>query len=155
MSTDVYERIISQIANKFESGARIRLKPWNAAYSAGRITHPLRGTSRADVKGVSHAAAQQWQGHVAALRPQLVAPRLRTLVRQPAEHRFADGYELVVFDLPAAKGYPATIGWELFGGLEYMTLVASGQAASFGEAKAACEKALVQALAALRHPPKA
>ena len=72
-----------------------------------------------------------------------------------AEHRFADGYELVAFDLPAAKGYPATIGWELFGGLEYMTLVASGQAASFGEAKAACEKALVQALAALRHPPKA
>ena len=40
-----------------------------------------------------------------------------------AEHRFADGYELVAFDLPAANGYPATIGWELFGGLEYMTLV--------------------------------
>jgi hypothetical protein len=37
-----------------------------------------------------------------------------------------DGYELVAFDLPAANGYPATIGWELFGGLEYMTLVASG-----------------------------
>ena len=72
-----------------------------------------------------------------------------------AEHRFADGYELVAFDLPAASGYPATSGWELFGGLEYMTLVASGQAASFGEAKAACEAALVQALAALEHPPKA
>jgi hypothetical protein len=72
-----------------------------------------------------------------------------------AEHRFADGYELVAFDLPAANGYPATIGWELFGGLEYMTLVVSGQAASFGEAKAACEAALVQALAALRHPPEA
>jgi hypothetical protein len=70
-----------------------------------------------------------------------------------AEHRFADGYELVAFDLPAANGYPATIGWELFGGLEYMTLVASGQAASFGEAKDACEEALVQALAALEHPP--
>jgi hypothetical protein len=71
-----------------------------------------------------------------------------------AEHRFADGYELVVFDLPAAKGYRATIGWELFGGLEYKTLVTSGQAASFGEAKAACEAALVQALATDRHPPK-
>ena len=72
-----------------------------------------------------------------------------------AEHRFADGYELVVFDLPAANGYPATIGWELFGGLEYTTLVTSGQAASLSEAKDACEAALVQALAALRHPPKA
>ena len=57
VSTDVYERISSQIANEFESGARPPLKPWNAAYAAGRITHPLRGTSRADVKGVSHAAA--------------------------------------------------------------------------------------------------
>ena len=72
-----------------------------------------------------------------------------------AEHRFADGYELVAFDLPAANGDPATIGWELFNGLEYMTLVASGQAASLGEAKDACEAALVQALAALRHPPMA
>src|SRR3984893_2885123 len=72
-----------------------------------------------------------------------------------AEHRFADGYELVAFDLPAANGYPAIIGWELFGGLEYMTLVASGQAASLGEGKAACEAVLVQALAALRQPPKA
>ena len=72
-----------------------------------------------------------------------------------AEHRFADGHELVAFDLPSANGYPATIGWELFGGLEYMTLVASGQAASLSEAKDACEAALVQALAALRQPPKA
>src|ERR1700730_6006819 len=72
-----------------------------------------------------------------------------------AEHRFAGGYELVAFDLPAANGYPATIGWELFGGPEHMTLVASGQAASFGEAKDACEAAQVQALAALRHLPKA
>ena len=72
-----------------------------------------------------------------------------------AEHRFAEGYELVGFDLPAADGYPAIIGWELFGGSEYMTLVASGQAASFGDAKAACEVALARALAALRHPPNA
>jgi hypothetical protein len=36
-----------------------------------------------------------------------------------------------------------------------MTLVTSGQAASFGEAKDACEEALVQALAALRDPPMA
>jgi hypothetical protein len=50
-----------------------------------------------------------------------------------AAHRFANGYELVVFDMPAANCYPATIGWELFGGLDYMTLVASGQDASFGE----------------------
>ena len=72
-----------------------------------------------------------------------------------AEHRFADGYELVVFDLPAANGSPAIIGWELFGGLECTKLVASGQAASFDEAKDACEAALVRALAALGHPPKA
>ena len=57
MNTDVYERISSQIANEFESGARSRLKQWNAVYAAGRIAHRLRGTSRADVKGVSHAAA--------------------------------------------------------------------------------------------------
>jgi hypothetical protein len=72
-----------------------------------------------------------------------------------AEHRFADGYELVAFDLPAANGYPAAIGWELFGGLDYMTLVASGQAASLSEAKAACEAAQVLALAALKHRPEA
>jgi hypothetical protein len=72
-----------------------------------------------------------------------------------AEHRFADGYELVAFDLRAANGYPTTIGWELFGGLEYMTLVASGHAASVSEARDACEAALVQALAAPRDPPKA
>jgi hypothetical protein len=48
-----------------------------------------------------------------------------------------------------------TIEWKLFGGLDYMTLVASGQAASFGAAKAAaCEAALVQALAAHGHLPK-
>ena len=57
MSTDVYERISSQITNELASGARPRLKPLNAAYAAGRITHPLRGTSRAGVKRVSHAAA--------------------------------------------------------------------------------------------------
>jgi hypothetical protein len=56
MST-VYERISSQIANELESGARSRLKPWNAEYAAGWITHPLRGASRADVIGVSHATA--------------------------------------------------------------------------------------------------
>ena len=56
-STDGYERISSQITNELESGARPRLKPWIAVYAAGRITHPLRGTSRAEVKGVSHAAA--------------------------------------------------------------------------------------------------
>ena len=57
MSTDVYERISSQIANEFESGARPPLKPWNAAYAKERITHPLRGTGRAEVKGMSHATA--------------------------------------------------------------------------------------------------
>jgi antirestriction protein ArdC len=57
MSTDVYERIKSQIANELECGARPRLKPWNAASAARRITHPLRGTSGADVKSVNHAAA--------------------------------------------------------------------------------------------------
>jgi hypothetical protein len=57
MSIDVYERIRSQIANEFESGARPGLGPWNAAYAKERITHPLRGTSRANVKGVSHVAA--------------------------------------------------------------------------------------------------
>jgi antirestriction protein ArdC len=57
MSIDVDERISSQTANEFESGARPRLKPWNAAYAEERITHPLRGTSGANVKGVGHAAA--------------------------------------------------------------------------------------------------
>jgi antirestriction protein ArdC len=57
MSTDRYERISSQIANDFESGARSRLKPWNAAYAKEWITHPLRGNSGVDVKGMSHAAA--------------------------------------------------------------------------------------------------
>jgi hypothetical protein len=50
-----------------------------------------------------------------------VAPNSEFWSANRAEHCFADGYELVAFDLPAANGYPATIGWELFGGLEYMT----------------------------------
>ena len=57
MSTGVDERISSQIANELESGARTRLEPWNAVYAKERITHPLRGTSSADVKGVSNAGA--------------------------------------------------------------------------------------------------
>ena len=57
MSTDIYERISSQIPNEFESGARSRLKPWNTAYAKERITHLLRGISRGDVEGVNHAAA--------------------------------------------------------------------------------------------------
>jgi antirestriction protein ArdC len=57
MRTDVYEHISSQVTNELESGARPRLKPLNAECAAGPITHRLRGTSRADVKGVSHAAA--------------------------------------------------------------------------------------------------
>ena len=57
MSTDVDERISSQIANELESGACPRLKPWNAGYAKERITHRLRGSSRAEVKGVSHVAA--------------------------------------------------------------------------------------------------
>jgi len=57
MSTDVYERISSQITNKLESGVRIRIEPWNAVYAKERIRHPLRGTSRADAESVSHAAA--------------------------------------------------------------------------------------------------
>jgi len=57
MSTGVDERISSQIANELESGARTRLEPWNALYAKERIRHPLRGTSRANVRRVSHAAA--------------------------------------------------------------------------------------------------
>jgi hypothetical protein len=44
-----------------------------------------------------------------------------------APQRFAEGYELIAFDLPAANGYPATFGWALFGGLRAMTLAASSQ----------------------------
>jgi antirestriction protein ArdC len=57
MSTDVYERISSQIANDLESGARPRLKQWNAASAKELMTHPLGGASRTDVKGVSDAGA--------------------------------------------------------------------------------------------------
>jgi hypothetical protein len=56
MDIDVYERIGSQIANQLESGARLRLKPRNAAYAKERIIHRSRRISRADVRGVSHAA---------------------------------------------------------------------------------------------------
>jgi len=71
-----------------------------------------------------------------------------------AEHRFANGYELVVFDQPATNGYAAQIGWELFGGIGYATLMASGKAASLREAKVACEAALVQ-LGGSQTSPKA
>jgi hypothetical protein len=61
-----------------------------------------------------------------------------------AEHRFANGFELVVFDLPTANGWPTQIGWELFGGIGYSTLMASDQAANLSEAKDTGEAALVQ-----------
>ena len=57
MSTEVYERISSHIAKELKSGAPPRLKPWNAASAAERITHCLPGTTRADVKDVNDAAA--------------------------------------------------------------------------------------------------
>ena len=57
MSINADKRISSQIANELECGARSQLKPQNAASANERLTHPLRGTSRADVKGVSDAAA--------------------------------------------------------------------------------------------------
>jgi antirestriction protein ArdC len=57
ISTDANDRISSQIANELESGARLRLKPQNAESTKDRITHRLRGTSRAKVKGVNDAAA--------------------------------------------------------------------------------------------------
>ena len=59
---------------------------------------------------------------VAAHRPHHVQPDLEFWSANRAEHRFANGYELVVFDLPAANGYPATIGWELFNGPDPTTL---------------------------------
>ena len=59
-----------------------------------------------------------------------------------AEHRFVDGHELIAFDLPAAHGFPAEIGWELFGGVDCATLIATGQATTFEAAKAAAEAAL-------------
>jgi hypothetical protein len=154
MSIDIYDRISGQITSEFESGGRPRLKPWNAAYAKKRITHRLRGTSRADVKGVTHVADSNGKAmaHPNARDMWRADPEFWSANR--AEHRFADGYELVAFDLPAANGYPATIGWELFGGPDYMTQVSSGQAVSLSEARAACEAAMVQALATLRHPPK-
>ena len=57
MSTNVTDRTSSQIAHEFESGASPRPNPWDAESAKERITHPLRGTGMADVKGVSHAAA--------------------------------------------------------------------------------------------------
>ncbi|WP_407159434.1 hypothetical protein [Bradyrhizobium sp. STM 3557] len=60
-----------------------------------------------------------------------------------AEHCFVEGYELIAFDLPAANGFPAEIGWELFGA-EYATLIATGLAVTFDAAKAAAEAALAE-----------
>ena len=57
MSIDVDECISNQITDELDGGARSRLKPRNAASAKERVTHPFRGTSRADVKGVSDAAA--------------------------------------------------------------------------------------------------
>jgi hypothetical protein len=161
MSTDVYERISSQIANEFESGARPRAHAVRCRVRCradhASLAWDQKGGRQECEPCRSIATARPCQS------PPPATPSARNMWRPDpefwsanrAEHRFADDYELVAFDLPAANGYPATIGWELFGGLEYMTLVVSGQAASFGEAKAACEAALVQALAALRHPPEA
>lgn len=59
-----------------------------------------------------------------------------------AEHCFVDSYELIAFDLPTANGFPAEIGWELFGGADGATLIATGRAVTFDAAKAAAEAAL-------------
>jgi hypothetical protein len=136
MSTEVDQHISSQTVNAYESRAGVRLKRWKAAAAKGPIAHPLRWTSGMGVRGLSNPAAQQSQGHIAAPRPQHMAVLILNS-RPPIGSSvvFADGYELVAFDLPAANGYPAMIGWELFGGPNSMTLVASSRAASLKEAK--------------------
>jgi antirestriction protein ArdC len=44
---DVYTRITSQIISSLEQSVRPWIQPWNAEYSAGRITRPLRHNGKA------------------------------------------------------------------------------------------------------------
>jgi hypothetical protein len=69
-----------------------------------------------------------------------------------AEHAFVGPYELVAFDLPARNGFPAEIGWELFGGIERMEQLDSGRGVSFEEARQNAEKALTEYLRYRRAP---
>ena len=66
MSSNVDEHIGSQTVNAYETRAGVRLKPWKAAAANQRIARPLRGTGGMGVRGLSNAAAQQSQGHIAA-----------------------------------------------------------------------------------------
>src|SRR6516164_5107532 len=70
----------------------------------------------------------------------------RELIRPPsrAEHAFIDGFELVAFDLPGYKDDPRVIGWELFGGADFLTMVTKGTCATFEEAKVAAEAELAK-----------
>jgi hypothetical protein len=51
MSIDVDERISSQIANEFESGVRLRLKPSNAAYQRSGSRIPCAGPAGRTSRG--------------------------------------------------------------------------------------------------------
>jgi hypothetical protein len=51
---------------------------------------------------------------------------------------------LVAFDLPGYKDDPRVIGWELFTGADFLTLVRKGRSASLDEAKHAAEAALAE-----------
>jgi hypothetical protein len=59
-----------------------------------------------------------------------------------AEHGFIDGFELLAFDLPGYKDDPRVIGWEVFGGDDFLTMVTKGTCATLEDAKAAAEAAL-------------
>jgi hypothetical protein len=61
--------------------------------------------------------------------------------RGRAEHAFVDQVELIALVIAADRFGPPTIGWEIFGGREYLTLLAIGNAPTFEAAKAACERA--------------
>jgi hypothetical protein len=59
-----------------------------------------------------------------------------------AEHAFVGNFELIAFDLPAMTLSPHEIGFEVFGPPDHRTLMATGAAATFEEAKSAAEAAL-------------
>jgi len=114
MSTDVDEHISNETANECESGAGVRLEPWKAAAAdRASIARDQRDGRQGSEQCRSTAMARPYRGLVTATYGRL-DPEFWSANR--AEHHFADGHELVAFDLLAANGYPATIGWELFGG---------------------------------------
>jgi len=145
----------SQTADAYDSGAGVRLKPWKAAARKGADRASLARDQRDGRQGSEQcrgtAMARPYRGPVTATYGVLI-PNSRPPIGPGIISPTAMSWLLSICPLrTASRRQSAGNCWA---GLDPLTPVASGQAASLREAKDSCETALVQALVALGCSPK-